>query len=641
MKRKRSLMLGVVVIGFLFMIMGATACIDQKVSEKAKSGDYLYPAYTEENGIRKWGLMNEKGEFVVQPAYDGVDWKAGERWVKIYANEVEQGRSVKSFDAVEQTMKVGLLDRTSGKVILAPKNLSVADFSEGLATVRVTDDKYQVIDEQGQVVFTTKDELIDSYSNGVVKFKKNGEPCYGYLDQKGKVVIEPVYQEAGDFTDGKALVTITEGEQALIDLNGKVLKKYSFARVGGLTEGLIKYVDQDTQKWGFASLDGDEIITPAFVYADNFIDGKAIVWVDYTDFGLIDREGKDVLKPKYTNIEVLGEGKYAVSRGDMFSYFFIPKAIYNQEGKQLTDFLYYDLGQFQNGYISVCDGKETYFLDQYGQAVKDLPRVAELGRLEMDGDLIKAQFGKHIRYYAKDGTLLWSPKAAYQLGDLQIKEEKYQPSWSTLCYYPQIEGLENVVLQSTLNMRIKEGVKKNNVAEEPDEKGSFPVAINEDFTLNRYGDLLVIKYDAYIYPVGAAHGTGRIRCDHFNVQDGTYYQLSDLFQKDTPYRERITAIINQQILERNEADDASPGLEPYVGFTEEPIYELTQEELKVYLLYFEVGAPAAAGVVDFAIPYRELADIIDTEGALWNTMEVNYKGWCLRKQIHRKITDRY
>jgi len=75
-------------------------------------------------------------------------------------------------------------------------------------------------------------------------------------------------------------------------------------------------------------------------------------------------------------------------------------------------------------------------------------------------------------------------------------------------------------------------------------------------------------------------------------------------------------------LERNEADDATPGLEPFVGFKQEPLYELTQEALKVYLLYFEVGAPAVAGVVDFAIPYRELADLIDTEGDLWKVMGV-------------------
>lgn len=617
MKRKRSLMLGVVFIGFLFLILGVTACFGPNGSSKANSGAFLYPAYTEENGLRKWGLINNKGEFVVQPAYDGMDWRAGDRWIKIYVDQVEQGSSAESFSDDEQSFKIGLLDRTSGEVVIEPHNLYITDFSEGLATVQAAEDKYLVIDEQGQVVFETKYEIIDSYSNGVVKFKKNGESSYGYLDQKGKVVIEPVYLEAGVFRDGKALVTIAEGEQALIDLNGKVLKRYGFAQVGGITEGLIKYVDKETQKWGFASLDGNEVIAPAFVYADDFIDGKAIVWVDYCDFGLIDREGKYVLEPKYTNIETLGAGKYAVSHGDMFSSFFTPKALFNQQGKQLTEFLYYDPGQCQNGYVSVCDGKQTYFLDEAGQAVQNLPRIAELGRLEMDGNLIKAQLGKHIRYYAKDGTLLWAPEVTYQLGNLQFKEEKYQPCWSVLCYYPQIEGLQNVVLQSTINHSIKEAVMKNNAVIESDENGSFPLEINEDFTMNRLRDLLVVKYDAYLFPVGAAHGTNRIRCEHFNVKDGTGYQLSDLFQKDTLFLERITAIINQQIVERNAADDLTPGLEPFAGFTEDPAYELTQEALKVYLPYYEVGAPAAAGLVDFLISYRELADIIDTEGDLW------------------------
>lgn len=607
-KRKRNLKRWLVFSGLFLLILGAVACFVLKGSSPENLlGGYLYPAYTEENGIRKWGLINENGEFEVEPAYDGMDWQAGDRWVKIYAND-------------GQSAKVGLLDRTNGKVVLAPHNLYIGDFAEGFATVQVSEEKYEVIDEQGQVVFTTKHELMDSFSNGVVKFKKNADTLYGYMDRKGNVVMEPVYPEADNFTDGKALVTMSQGEQTLLDLKGKILQKYNFAQVGGISEGMIKYFDQDSQKWGFASLDGEKLLAPAYEYADHFFDGKAIVSVDTNAFGLIDQKGNYVLEPKYARIEFLGEGKYAVCQSGATYPLYSPMAIFDEQGKQLTDFVYYELGKYQNGSVSVCDGKETYLLDEAGQVVPDFPRIAELGRLERDGDLIKGQFDKHIRYYEKDGTLVWAPQVTYRLGHLQLKEEKYQPCRGILCYYPQLESMQNVVLQSTINKKIREGVMENNPAETKDEDGNLLLEINENFTLNRSGDLLVIKYEASCSPVGAARGIERIRFDHFNIEDGTAYQLSDLFQKETPYIERITALINQQIVERNAAGDMMHHMEPFAGFTDEPAYELAQEELKVYLPYQEVGAPAEAGIVEFPIPYREVADLIDTEGDLWQAL---------------------
>lgn len=46
---------------------------------------------------------------------------------------------------------------------------------------------------------------------------------YGYLDSTGKWVIQPQYQDANGFSDGRAIVKLQDGSSAVIDESGKIL----------------------------------------------------------------------------------------------------------------------------------------------------------------------------------------------------------------------------------------------------------------------------------------------------------------------------------------------------------------------------------------------------------------------------------
>ena len=248
---KKSMWSVKIILGCLalcIILLCGTACSFWKDSSDSDNAEInLYPAFVVGNGVCKWGLINDEGKFVVKPTYDHIEWEAGKRFARIYARIAEPAEANKEGAentdprvADEAPMSVGLIDRSNGKVILQPKYLFVTDFSEGLATVQVAEDKYMVIDEKGKTVFESKD-MVGLFSDGLVWFKtlKDGEPLYGYMDKKGKVKIEPIYKEAGSFTDGQALVTIEEGIHAVINDKGKNVSNLSFARVGGMSEGMI------------------------------------------------------------------------------------------------------------------------------------------------------------------------------------------------------------------------------------------------------------------------------------------------------------------------------------------------------------------------------------------------------------------
>src|SRR5262249_2748025 len=83
------------------------------------------------------------------------------------------------------------------------------------------------------------------------KFEKDGKT--GYIDNTGKVVIEPKFTYGGDFEEGMA--TITEGEKVgYIDKTGNVVVKPQYEEAGAFSEGLA-YV-YTNKKYGFIDKTG-------------------------------------------------------------------------------------------------------------------------------------------------------------------------------------------------------------------------------------------------------------------------------------------------------------------------------------------------------------------------------------------------
>ena len=66
--------------------------------------------------------------------------------------------------------------------------------------------KWGYIDKSGKVVIEPQFDSADDFSEGLAKVKKDGKR--GYIDKIGKVVIEPQFDEVWDFSEGLATVAI-------------------------------------------------------------------------------------------------------------------------------------------------------------------------------------------------------------------------------------------------------------------------------------------------------------------------------------------------------------------------------------------------------------------------------------------------
>lgn len=135
--------------------------------------------------------------------------------------------------------------------------------------------------------------------------QQNGK--WGYMDAAGKIVIEPRFFWAEEFSEGLAAFENEDGKYGYIDETGKVVIEPLFDNWTDFSEGLAA-VSVDFH-WGYVDKTGKWVIQPQFAGGRLFFDGLASVRVGQGDGekrGYIDRRGKYVWGPapfRYKSIE--------------------------------------------------------------------------------------------------------------------------------------------------------------------------------------------------------------------------------------------------------------------------------------------------------------------------------------------------
>lgn len=566
----------------------------------------LYPAFIMAKNQKRWGYIGRTGKFVIEPQYEDAgtfDW---------------DGLAV-----VRQSGKEGLID-ADGNVVLSPVYDSYSLWLSGERR-GASNGSTQKVFVDGAMRFELAGSI--SGSGWPAPFGRTVQDSYryGYVGWDGTVLIEPQYLDAGEFHDGLALVQTTDHQYFLIDQTGKQIRALNFDSPGHLSEGLMIFLDKATGRHGYISVTGEIVIAAQFADANPFSGGVAIVNTgkDYIDnkFGLINRQGEFLIPATYSSLKSIGDGLYAAGAESRPSIpdQFVRKAIVDQRGHRLTDFAYYEPSKMENGLISVTDESSTFYLDKTGAKVRNLPVLSGIGRLTMQGDLIQADIDGDLSYLTREGKPVWQSDRTVTLsGELRVVTRKYRPNRYVRIEYPELSGFADAKVQTAINDQLR---KHFGITGEPTSPQAAPSKIHDDFneffTADQIGNLLIIDKWGSDYPIGAVHGMPLRDYYHFDLASGTQYGLADLFKKESRYTERLQTLVAKQIAQREDARGykARPEVRPDHNFT------VTSDGLAIYYYPYEI-APYSAGFPTFDIPWRDISDLIDTNGAFWKSLTV-------------------
>ncbi len=266
-------------------------CVCLTAHGQGGTSDKLFPVV--QGG--KWGYIDRTGKIVIKPQFDGAypfyegvarvmmgTRLTNEKWSYIDSsgkpifnnlavNRVEDFSE--GFGAVcmnkqdEIGYLCGYMDKT-GRWAIEPEFYSSMSFQDGLARTATRDKNSKTgtrqvyIDKSGNIAIDLSSiptNSGDGFSEGLGRFaisvKGKDYLPQGFMDKIGKVVIEPKFDAAGDFSEGLAAVMVFKPAK------------------------IPDYEKSDPYEAGFIDTTGKMVIPPQFAFYQSFSEGLAFVQI--------------------------------------------------------------------------------------------------------------------------------------------------------------------------------------------------------------------------------------------------------------------------------------------------------------------------------------------------------------------------
>lgn len=220
---------------------------------------------------------------------------------------------------------------------------------------------FKGINENGEVVFTIEAKSVSAFSDGLARIRQQRlinnvwVTGYGYINTKGEIVIECIYDKAHDFVDDRAWVKKeNENHWTLINKKGEIIPTKEYEKVGYIIKG---YSDRiavyENGAMGWIDRDGNEVIPCKYLGSSTFDPefGLACVmpWSGTEEkYGFINKYGEIVIpyQFKQAGTSSFHNGFCRVSVGGK-------TVLINEKGEVIFTPKYNSLQNYSNGLMPV------------------------------------------------------------------------------------------------------------------------------------------------------------------------------------------------------------------------------------------------------------------------------------------------
>ena len=329
------IILAVIVMCIVLIVKFATDDSSTEIKTVANS----YITVFSEN---KWGVINSKGETIIQPTYDDmiiipdptkavfivqsdVNLEAGtynsrainDKGEEIFTSyqRVETLQNIDSSNMITYDTtalkvfdgeKYGLIN-FNGTEILSPTYDSIMPLS-GVRNSFVTskDGLYGLVDNSGNVIidnlYTEISSLTDKYEDGYVVRDQNGN--YGLINYNKKQVLECKYSEIKHVSGNNLYVVRENGNLELINENGEVLIGSGFEDIINIASNNVIFLRDN--KYGVMSSDGTVLIEPTYDELTYAFDGNYVAKKE-DSYGIINTSNETKVEFSYSYITYMSD----------------------------------------------------------------------------------------------------------------------------------------------------------------------------------------------------------------------------------------------------------------------------------------------------------------------------------------------
>ncbi len=288
----------------------------------------------------------------------------------------------KHYKFTNEDELVGFVDN-EGNVVIEPKYLDIGPYGDIMAVVLDdTDeeylDSYAFINNKGEIIGNKKFYMTENFSNGR-GLVANEDFDFGYVDEKGDLVIDYKFVEGGDFTEaGITWVEKEYGVFAIIDKNGNIVKDDIEADFMQNTPYPNRFTITIDEKTGLVNEKGEYVIEPIYdlVEFSTLTREQDSTSLDYIIVskdgyeGLVDINGNTIVEPKFEYVSYFTNDLAKVGVNGYYGFV-------NTKGEMAIEPIYVLASYFNSDAAiayTVYDGLnlEGYIIDKAGNKVKDI-----------------------------------------------------------------------------------------------------------------------------------------------------------------------------------------------------------------------------------------------------------------------------
>lgn len=287
----------------------------------------------------KWGVINSKGETIIEPTYDeaiiipdstkavfictyDVDYTNNTYKTKVLNDKnseiitgYETVEAIENHDnennlwyekdvlKVKQDGKYGLVDLKGTQIANCEYDSITALLGTENSLVAVKDGKKGIIDNTGAVIVESKyknvQAISEKYENGYIVQEDNGK--YGVINWSKTVALESKYDEIKPiYGNGEYYVVKENNSWKVVDLDGENYLVGKFDEIKSINNG--NAVIKKSGKYGVLAIeDGSSKINTK--YQDiTFAAGDNYIVKENNKYGIVNTEGTELIKSKYTNL---------------------------------------------------------------------------------------------------------------------------------------------------------------------------------------------------------------------------------------------------------------------------------------------------------------------------------------------------
>lgn len=388
--------------------------------------------------VQKTGLLNYKdGKKIVPAQYSKFrfednfiigDKKKGEG-ATIFNKDGKPIFEIVEYDLISPDLISVLLEDGEGAILnhqleILQKGIKAYRqniyFHEDRCIVKNNNSKYGYIDLNGSLVIEPTFDFAENFVNGKAVIKINDKK--GYIDYEGNIIIDPNFEQADKFVNGRAAVAVYINNNlryGLINEKGNFIVEptYNRIKIGPWNSAIIEL----DRKYGLTDFNGDVIVKPMYDNIEDFdkVNQKNVAKVRFEEkYGLIDDKGNIIFEPVYDEIEinennenaiVIKDRKYGVVNLDKEE---IIPCVYNHINSFSPDETNYKFYEVENDgkYGLISDENQIIIPFNYNKYLKFLSPVLfgaekENGRLDIyssDGKKLFDREFKDIKFIGEN-----------------------------------------------------------------------------------------------------------------------------------------------------------------------------------------------------------------------------------------------